>query len=37
MKKKMILVALTAMVAVGAKAQDKVVLRSGEELNVKVV
>ena len=37
MKKKMILVALTAMVAVGAKAQDKVVLRSGEELNVKIV
>ena len=37
MKKKMILVALTAMVAAGAKAQDKVVLRSGEELNVKIV
>ena len=37
MKKRVILVALTAMVAAGAKAQDKVVLRSGEELNVKIV
>lgn len=37
MKKRVILMVLTAMVAVGAKAQDKVVLRSGEELNGKVV
>ena len=37
MKKRVILMALTAVVAVGAKAQDKVVLRSGEELNVKIV
>ena len=37
MKKRVILMVLTAVVAVGAKAQDKVVLRSGEELNVKIV
>ena len=37
MKKRMILMGLMAVVATGLKAQDKVVLRSGEELNVKIV
>ena len=37
MKKRMILMGVMAVVAMGLKAQDKVVLRSGEELNVKIV
>ena len=37
MKKRMILMGLMAVVATGLKAQDKVVLRSGEEVNVKIV
>ena len=37
MKKRMIFVGVMAVMAIGLKAQDKVVLRSGEELNVKIV
>ena len=37
MKKRMILMGVMAVVAMGLKAQNKVVLRSGEELNVKIV
>ena len=37
MKKRMIFVGVMAVMAMGLNAQDKVVLRSGEELNVKIV